>query len=499
MRTSKNKIAIMLAVFLAVLMASQAFAAHKVEDADMTYWVKDAFLHDPLVDASKITVSTKKGIVTLSGSVDNLASKKYADLEAKKIRGVLGVVNKIGVTPSYRSDADIRNAVRRRILNSAVIESQRMTVTCLDGKVTLAGTVDSWSESEQAGLLASEVRGVKDVKNDIWLEYKTERSDQEIKNDAVAQLKRDVYLSGLPITVTVKDGVITLSGSVGNAYEKDLADSEVRYISHVKNVKNKLKVEWWENRGARKKKTWPSNDALKKAVWAELDQDTRVDALDITINVSDGHVTLNGSVANYYQKRIAGKDVRNVVGVAWVTDNLFTHVEKREDWAIRDDVQFNLDTDYILESFALNTKVIGGIVTVTGDVNTWYEKMHAGDVAVRVRGVKEVVNEITVHRNAWKQDAQLVKTVKSRLMWNWSTFKVYDKIGVTVKDGVVTLTGDVNTWSERKEAGRVALHTKGVWEVDNQLTVDGYDYPWDEYHYKWSYYEPQIDLYYDYY
>jgi hypothetical protein len=35
--------------------------------------------------------------------------------------------------------------------------------------------------------------------------------------------------------------------------------------------------------------------------------------------------------------------------------------------------------------------------------------------------------------------------------------------------------------------------------VDNQLTVDGYDYPWDEYHYKWSYYEPQIDLYYDYY
>jgi osmotically-inducible protein OsmY len=210
-------------------------------------------------------------------------------------------------------------------------------------------------------------------------------------------------------------------------------------------------------------------------------------------------VTLNGSVANYYQKRIAGKDVRNVVGVALVTDNLFTHVEKREDWAIRDDVQFNLDTDYILESFALNTKVIGGIVTVTGDVNTWYEKMHAGDVAVRVRGVKEVVNEITVHRNAWKQDAQLVKTVKSRLMWNWSTFKVYDKIGVTVKDGVVTLTGDVNTWSERKEAGRVALHTKGVWEVDNQLTVDGYDYPWDEYHYKWSYYEPQIDLYYDYY
>ena len=497
---SIGKFSVLFALLLSVMIAAPALAADKVADDDITYWAKDALRHDARVDASEITVKTKKGIVTLTGSVDNLAAKKYADLEAKKINGVLGVVNEIGVTPVWRSDSDIRNAVRRRILNSAVIESQGITVTSDNGKVTLLGTVDTYSEEKEAELLASEVRGVKEVENIITTKWKTKRSDQEIKNDAVAALERDAYLSGLPITVSVKDAVITLTGSLGGAYGKDRAGSDVHWISNVKDVRNKLRVEWWEKRGVREKKPQPSDNALKKAVRAELDQDNRVDSSDISIKASYGKVTLDGSVFSHYQKRIAGQDVRDVVGVGWVTNNLFARIDKREDWAIQDDIDFNLVTDSILEGFDIGTKVNNAVVTLSGNVHTWYEKFHAGDVASRVKGVKNIINNITVYRSIWKKDAELVRTINDRIKWNWTTFPVRDKIIVNVYNGVAALTGDVDTWAERREAGRVALQTEGIWKLDNLLAVKGYNYLWDDWYVKGPHlYDPYYYYEFDYY
>jgi osmotically-inducible protein OsmY len=501
MRTPSIILAMVFTFMLGVLGEVQSFAADKVADYNIRYWVKDALRHDARIEASEITVNTEERIVTLSGKVKNLTAKRYADLEAKKIDGVLSVINKIVVMPSHHWDSEIANDVRRRILNSAVIESQGIRVTCVDGKVTLSGKVATWNEVQEARLLASEVRGVKDVTNGLWAEHKGKRNDQEIKDDAVAAIDRDVYLSGLPITVSVKDGVITLKGSVGSAYERDRASSDLLWISHVKSVENNLKVEWWENKGVRKKTPTPSADALKKAVQASLDRDTRVDELDISIKASYGHVTLDGSVPNRYQKRVAGQDARDVVGVGWVTNNLFVLADRREDWAIRDDVEFNLNTDYSLDGFDIGVKVKNAVVTLSGSTHTWHEKLHAEDLAARVRGVKKVINTIKVDWERRYSDAALARQIKSRLKWNWTTHPVSDKIDVTVKNGVAILDGEVNRWSERREAGHVALHTEGVWTVDNGLTVHGYIYPWEEWHAKGPYvYDPLYNPYdnYDY-
>ncbi len=493
------KIAVFFTLLLSVTIVTQAFALNMIADDDITYWVKDTLRNDARVDASEITVKTKKGIVTLTGSVETLAAKKYANLEAKKINGVLGVINRIEIKPTWRSDADIRNAVRRRILNSAVIESQGIAVTSDNGKVTLSGTVDTYSEEKEAELLAGEVRGVKEVENIIKTKWKTKRSDQEIKNDAVAALERDVYLSGLPITIAVENAVVTLTGSVGNAYEKDRAGSDARWISNVKDVRNKLKVEWWEKRGVREKAVLPSDSALKKAVRAELDQDNRLDASDITIKATSGYLILNGSVFSHYQKRIAEKDARNVAGVGWVTNNLFARVDRREDWVIQEDIAFNLETDSTLEGFDIETTVNNGVVALSGNVHTWYEKFHAADIASRVKGVKNVINDISAQMTSLKKNAELIRTIKKRIKWNWTTFAVRNKINVNVYNGVATLMGDVNSWSERREAGRVALLTEGIRKVDNLLTVKGYNYPWDEWYIKGPYYHDHYYEEFDYY
>jgi osmotically-inducible protein OsmY len=475
-----------LALLLSVLIAGPVSAASTIADNDISFWVKDALRHDERIDAALINVKTEKGITTLSGTVTTLAAKRFADLEAKKIKGVIGVLNEIAVTPTQHSDASIRNAVQRRILNSAVIETKELGVACHEGRVTLAGTVASYAEKREAGILASEVMGVKEVKNEIIVEWTGMRSDQEIKDDALAVLARNVYLSGLPITIVVRDGVVTLSGTVGSEYEKELARTQVRWVAQVKDVKNELKVEWRENRGTRNQPPRPTDEAIQKAVREELNQDGRIDASNITIKISSGEVKLVGTVASHYQRRIAAQDAADVVGVSWVMNNLFAQEDSRVDWAVRNDVEFNLKTDALIEGYDIGVRVNDGVVSLSGDVGSEYEKFHATDVVARIRGVKDVINRINVQRVVRKQDADLEKDIRERLTWNWTTCKVGNRISVRVKNGVAELTGDVDTWAERREADRVAFHTEGIREVDNWLTVKGQDYPWDEHHYKQS-------------
>ncbi len=479
-----------LIVTLSAAIISSPSAHAAVPDTDINYNVKDALRDDPRTNGAAIVAITANGIVTLSGNVDNLAIKTYAVAEAKKINGVLGVIDKLIVTPDSHSDADISNAVRRRILNSAVIDSQELFVTCKGGVVTLSGTVASYPEEQQAALLASEVRGVKEVQNNIHTKWIDTRSDLEIKNDVITALGQDVYLTGLPITVTVQNGVVTLSGTVGNSHEKDRALNDVRWISNVKDVKNGLTVEWYENRGVKSESGTPSDEALKQAVRKSLDQDSRLIAKQITIRTFSGDVTLDGSVASHFEKGIAEQDAKNVVGVAWVKNNLVVRADQREDWTIENDVEFNLGTDAIIEGFNLDVGVKSGVVTLTGKVNSWYQSSHAAEIASRVRGVVAVINNIIVSEandtngGRWKKEADLVKSIKSRLRSRWTTWFIADKINVTVRNGVATMEGDVNSWKERHEAGELALRTIGISEVDNRLTVNGVAYPWDEHHVK---------------
>jgi len=466
--------AMILLVTLSLMLAAfPAVAEDRPSDESITLWVKDALLEDARVPVLGIDISTNDGIVKLMGTVNNLAAKKYAGLEAAKIKGVRGVINEITVDAPFRYDFDIAQDVLQRILNSSSIKTRNIDVKVSEGKVLLSGSVTSMAEADQAQILATETRGVKSVTNNLVVTYPSERSDSDIRNDVQNALTRDVYLTGLPISVSVKDSVVTLKGDVGTAYQKERAASDVRWIWNVTKVDNKLNVEWWANEGTRKKSAVPTDDQLKQAVNDVLFQDLHIaDPENISVDAVAGHVTLRGFVPTFYQKRIAEKDANNVVGTAWVTNLLQVKAEPRSDRAILNNVRFELDTDYALDYLDfINTKVKNGVVTLTGDVNSLWDKTHAYDVVSRIAGVRGVINNIKVNYFSEYTDASIRIRIQDRLAANAETRWAADDIEVTVNNGKVILSGKVNYRSEYDAAENVAFNTSGVWAVVNQIKV----------------------------
>jgi osmotically-inducible protein OsmY len=229
--------------------------------------------------------------------------------------------------------------------------------------------------------------------------------------------------------------------------------------------------------------------------------DLRLRPEEISVDAVAGHVMLFGSVPSLREKRIAEQDARDIVGTAWVTNQLIVYRTQRDDSAIRDQIVFNMGTDPYLSKFNIDVTVAEGVVTLVGDVPSLFEKERATHLAIDVLGVGKVVNDLSVRGMLALRDDVLKRHVVQRLEQDWKIAWVYEHIRVDVTDDVVRLTGDVNTWSERQEAGRVALRTHGVLAVDNRLTVRGVPYPWDEWHSKmpgyFGLYDP-YEIYYPY-
>jgi osmotically-inducible protein OsmY len=349
------------------------------------------------------------------------------------------------------------------------------------GVVRLAGEVGSGSQRYEAELLASEVAGVRSIENFLSADMDAARSDAQIQLDVAATLRRDVYLGRLRIDVAVKKGEVTLTGSVGSAYERSRASNRIRWVDGVRAVRNELRVEWWEDRDARVAAPTPRTDAeLVATVSEQLQQDVRVDASRIRVGTDRGRVTLSGSVASLRQKRIAEEDAWNVAGVGWVVNGLEVTAEARPDPEILREIRSAVAADAELFDAAIEVEVEAGVVTLKGRVANTYQRVHAGAIASRTRGVERVDNRLVAATWDQRADGELAAEVTRRLARNWRAAGSGKRVEVQVEGGVVTLTGTVDRWAERRSAGYVAATTRGVRKVRNRIVVQPYPYPWEE-------------------
>jgi hypothetical protein len=120
-------------------------------------------------------------------------------------------------------------------------------------------------------------------------------------------------------------------------------------------------------------------------------------------------------ITDALQKRLAAQDSHNVIGVATVSNLVPVKIPVREDASIRDDVRFDLASYSLLKGLNIAARVTNGVVPLSGEVNTLYQKEHAADMASRTPGVRDVINGIEVNRIPSLKEEALKDLIKARL------------------------------------------------------------------------------------
>lgn len=220
----------------------------------------------PYLRAHNIKVSVNHGKATLTGKVDEEVNKELAKQIALGVSGIKEVDNQLVVDGDYTpeptntgrsygemvDDASISTVVKSKLLWSKEAQGISVNVETKSGKVTLLGTADSAAAKELAGVLANNTHGVVSVNNKLVVDPSNATVAQSVekKSDKVEQVFSDSWITtkvkstlmyssnvnSSNISVSTKNGVVSLSGKVNSGAEHALALKLANNVRGVKSV-----------------------------------------------------------------------------------------------------------------------------------------------------------------------------------------------------------------------------------------------------------------------
>jgi osmotically-inducible protein OsmY len=211
--------------------------------------------------------------------------------------------------------------------------------------------------------------------------------DEDIQQSVLQEFKWDARIRPTEIGVTVKDGVVTLVGTVESYTKKWTAEEIALRVAGVKAVVNKLEVKL----AAASER---SDEDLAKAARQTLEYSWDIpDTVKLTVD--QGWITLHGEVEWNYQREAAEQKVRDITGVKGVLNQIIVKPKTNPE-----DVKRRIEEALVraAETDAKNIKVDvqDGRVILKGRVHSWYEKEEAKREAWLAPGVREVVDQLMV-------------------------------------------------------------------------------------------------------
>jgi osmotically-inducible protein OsmY len=197
-------------------------------------------------------------------------------------------------------------------------------------------------------------------------EITMKKTDSEIKQLVSDELKWDTQVKETDIGIEVKEGVVTLTGTVGSYGERQAAQRAAHRVAGVHDVANDIRVKLPGSPGH-------TDSEIARAVRHALEWDVFVLQNRITSTVSEGWVTLDGEVDVFSQREAAEKAISNLAGVVGVLNKI---VVKTGVFAgdVRSAIEDALERRAVREASRLNIDVEKGRVRLSGSVPTYAEK-----------------------------------------------------------------------------------------------------------------------------
>ncbi len=217
-----------------------------------------------------------------------------------------------------------------------------------------------------------------------------------------------------------------------------------------------------------------TEESLKKRVVDQLYWDDRVNASDIKVEVHGSTVKLSGNVPSYRAREDAVLDAWTIDGVSGVENEIEVEFPTTYKVPTDDTIKTKIDNRLLwntyIDSTDVDTKVNAGFVELEGSVDAYWKKIRAEQLASDVDGVIDIQNEIAVVPTESIVDKAIAEDITSALDRNLNVD--VDDVNVRVKNGEVTLTGTVPSWSAYRSTINAAEFTAGVIEIEDNLKIE---------------------------
>lgn len=466
------------------------------EDQETKRAVQRALWAAKSVPENAISVNVDDGIVRLEGQVDNMIARQRAERVAESTRGVLSVSNLIRVNKSNIPDTEISADVTQALADDPIADAWDVVVQVDDGVVNLKGTVESYAEKLAATDVAMNVKGVRDVRNDIRTSI-VDVDDKALQKRIESRLAWNGWIDADKIDVEVDNGKVDLAGSVGSAYEQRLAwqNAWIPGVRQVSVADLKVTRQSEDERTASAPTACSGDAEIEKAVRQALSLNPRV-RVQPDVSVENNVVTLSGKVDNLKARNAAAQTAFNIEGVRKVDNNIRVEAERTpDDKQLEQRISRAWSRDVMLEpADDLQVKVEDSVATVTGKPDSYFEKMQALDAVAKTAGITAINDRMTIDYDIpaityvydWnpvvydfgfdypltdgRNDAEIAHEIAAEL--RWSPYVDSDDVKVSVHEGVATLNGEVDSWAEYNAAMENALDG-GASKVINHLNVEG--------------------------
>jgi osmotically-inducible protein OsmY len=214
--------------------------------------------------------------------------------------------------------------------------------------------------------------------------------DLQLQHNVLAELEWEPSINSSHIGVTAKDGIVTLTGTVGKYMEKLTAERVTKHVFGVRAVANDIEVKI-AGEGQRNDSDIAAA-AVNALVWDASVPDDR-----IKVTVRHGWVTLEGTVDWEFQSSAAECDVRLLNGVAGLTNRIIVRPKHVKSGDVKNKIHSAFQRHAYLDARRVGVDVKDdGKIVLHGNVHSWAEREEAQKAAWNAPGVSAVENQLMV-------------------------------------------------------------------------------------------------------